>query len=91
MCRRKPPETATPLTRMSSWLGVLVPTGVEERGIGAQGLPRNLGDLVVSAKAVLPSEGKTEAKQEERRGVLAGNSTDEAGIADLATPLEGRT
>ena len=28
------------------------PTGVEERGIGAEGLPRNLGDLVVSGDVV---------------------------------------
>lgn len=66
------------------------PAGVEERGIGARGLPRNLGDLVLSAttvrlSAVSPSKGTTDAERDGGRGVVAARSTEEAGIAARAT------
>src|SRR5688572_7461023 len=48
------------------------PTGVEERGISARGLPRNLGDLVAFiAKATEPPSRGTTRAEREQRGVVA--------------------
>ncbi len=38
------------------------PTGVEERGIGAGGFPRNLGDLVVSGDVGDDGDGTAEQR-----------------------------
>jgi hypothetical protein len=62
------------------------PAGVQERGIGARGLPRNLGEPANSAKAVPPSQGTTLAKREGPQAVVAAHRTEEAGEGARPTP-----
>lgn len=69
------------------------PTGVEERGKGEKRGSPGTWEISpfpvgrVSARAVLRSQSATEARQDERREVVAARSTEEAGIATRATHL----
>jgi hypothetical protein len=66
------------------------PAGVVERGIGAKGYSGTWEISTLPAEVFFfsrycGSQGTTEAKQDERREVVAARSTEEAGIAAQAT------
>ena len=69
-------EGSTRATERARALGV---TGVTEHGTLREGLPRNLGDPVVSGRPVPTTRGTTEAGRDGRREVGAPHSTGEAG------------
>jgi hypothetical protein len=69
--RRKPQLPVTRIVLMARHEG---PAGVRERGIGARGLPRNLGDLVVSGDVGNGGAGTAERRDDRREAGRAARS-----------------
>jgi hypothetical protein len=63
-------------SRRRNWPGVLGPAGVQEQGIGTEGLPRNLGDPAVSTDDSGSGTGPSTPRSPRPRVPAAGSKSD---------------